>query len=51
MIMVKASRDSAAGKRPGREPLAAMGTYHEALVKAGALLSGEGLQPRGAKHE
>jgi hypothetical protein len=51
MIMMNASKESEAGKRPSQELLAAMGTYHEALVKAGVLLSGEGLQPSGANHE
>jgi hypothetical protein len=51
MIMVKASKDSEAGKRPSQELLAAMGQYNEELVKAGVLLSGEGLQPSGASHE
>jgi hypothetical protein len=51
MSMVKASQDSEADKRPSQELLAAMGKDNEALVKAGVLLSGEGLQPRGANHE
>jgi hypothetical protein len=45
MIIVKASKDSEAGKLPSQELLAAMGKYNEELVKAGILLSGEGLQP------
>jgi len=45
MIIVKASKDSEAGKLPSRELLAAMGEYNEELLKAGILLSGEGLQP------
>jgi hypothetical protein len=45
MIIVKASKDSEAGKLPSQELLAAMGKYNEDLVKAGVLLSGEGLQP------
>jgi hypothetical protein len=45
MIMVKASRDSEAGKMPSQELLAAMGKYNEELVKAGIMLGGEGLQP------
>ena len=45
MIMVKASLDSEAGKLPSQELLAAMGKYNEALVKAGIMLAGEGLQP------
>jgi hypothetical protein len=51
MMIVKASRDSEAGKMPGEELLAAMGNYNEELAKAGALLAGEGLHPssRGAR--
>jgi len=45
MIIVKASKDSEAGKLSSRELLEAMGKYNEELVKAGILLSGEGLQP------
>jgi hypothetical protein len=45
MVIVKASKDSEAGKMPSQELLAAMGKYNEALVKAGIMLSGEGLQP------
>src|SRR5438045_6178018 len=45
MIIVKASQDSEAGKMPSQELLTAMGKYNEELVKAGIMLSGEGLQP------
>jgi len=45
MIIVKASKDSEAGKMPSEELLAAMGKYNEELVKAGVMLAGEGLQP------
>ena len=45
MVIVKASRDSEAGKLPSHELLAAMGKYNEDLVKAGIMLAGEGLQP------
>ena len=45
MIIVKASKDSEAGKLPSQELLAAMGKYNEELAKAGVLLAGEGLQP------
>jgi hypothetical protein len=45
MIIVKASKDSEAGKMPSRELLEAMGKYNEELVKAGIMLAGEGLQP------
>src|SRR5579859_6981836 len=45
MVMVKASKDSEAGKMPSRELLEAMGKFNEELAKAGILLAGEGLQP------
>jgi hypothetical protein len=51
MMIVKASKDSEAGKMPSEELLAAMGKYNEELAQAGALLAGEGLHPssRGAR--
>jgi hypothetical protein len=45
MIMVKATRDSEAGKQAPESLFAEMAAYHEALVKAGVLLDGAGLQP------
>lgn len=45
MVIVKASRDSEAGRMPGEEDLAAMGRYNEELADAGILLAGEGLHP------
>jgi hypothetical protein len=45
MVIVKANKDSEAGKMPSNELLAAMGKYNEELVKAGVMLAGEGLQP------
>ena len=45
MIMVKASKDSEAGKMPSEKLLAAMGKFNEELVGAGIMLAGEGLQP------
>lgn len=45
MLIVKASKASEAGEMPSQERLAAMGNYNEALVKAGILLAGDGLQP------
>jgi len=44
MAIVKATKDSEAGKMPGKELLAAMGKFNEEMVKAGVLLAGEGLQ-------
>ena len=43
MIIVKANKDSEAGKLPGKEILEAMGKFNEELVKAGVLLAAEGL--------
>jgi len=45
MVIVKASKDSEAGKMPSQELMTAMGQYNEELVKAGIMLAGEGLQP------
>ncbi len=45
MILLKANRDMEAGILPSEELLTEMGTYNEELVKAGALLAAEGLQP------
>ncbi len=44
MVIVKASKDSEAGRLPRKEELAAMGRYNEELVKAGVMLAGEGLR-------
>ncbi len=44
MVIVKASKNSEAGMLPSPELLAEMGTFNEALVKAGVMLAGEGLQ-------
>ena len=45
MAMVRATRDSEAGKMPDETLLAEMGKFNEALVKAGVMLAGEGLHP------
>jgi hypothetical protein len=45
MIIVKATKDSEAGVMPEEKLFAEMATYHEELVKAGALLDASGLQP------
>jgi hypothetical protein len=45
MVIVKASKDSEAGKLPSQELLTAMGKFNEELNRAGVLLAGEGLQP------
>jgi len=47
MIVVKATKDSEAGKFPAdkEKTFEAMTTYHEELAKAGMLLDAAGLQP------
>jgi len=47
MIMVKATKDTEAGRFPAdaEKLFEAMAAYHDALVKAGALLDASGLQP------
>jgi hypothetical protein len=45
MVIVKASKDSEAGKLPTTELLAAMGKFNDELIKAGVMLAGEGLHP------
>ncbi|MDQ6620574.1 MAG: YciI family protein [Pseudomonadota bacterium] len=45
MVIVKATAQSEAGKMPGQALMKAMGDFNEALLRAGILLAGEGLQP------
>ena len=45
MILVKATETSEAGVLPDEKLLTEMGQYNEALMSAGVLLAGEGLQP------
>jgi hypothetical protein len=45
LVMVKASKDSEAGVMPSEQLLADMGRFNEELVKAGIMLSAEGLHP------
>ena len=45
MMIVKANKDSEAGKMPSEELLAAMQKYNEQLMKAGVLLDLSGLHP------
>ena len=48
MVLVKATEDSEQGFRPTPEALAmfeAMGKFNEELVKAGIMVSGDGLTP------
>ena len=44
MMIVKANKDSEAGKMPSEELHAAMGKYNEELMKAGVLVDLAGLQ-------
>jgi hypothetical protein len=45
MVIVKASKDSEAGKMPSQQLLTEMGKFNEELVKAGVMLAGDGLTP------
>jgi hypothetical protein len=45
MVIVKATAESEAGVMPTTQELAEMGKYNEELVKAGAMLAGDGLHP------
>jgi hypothetical protein len=45
MIIVKATRDTEAGKRPEEKMFGVMADYHQELEKAGVLLDASGLQP------
>jgi hypothetical protein len=45
MVIVKATKNSEAGKMPPKELLAEMGKFNEELVKAGIMLDGDGLRP------
>jgi len=44
MLMVKADKDSEAGKLPDEKILGDMAKFNEEMVKAGVMLAGEGLQ-------
>ncbi len=44
-VFVKATKDSEASVMPSEALLRDMGNFNEALVKAGIMLSGEGLHP------
>ena len=44
MVIVKASKDSEAGKMPSEELLGAMAKFNEEMVKAGIMLDGAGLK-------
>lgn len=44
MVIVKASKESEAGRLPSEQELTEMGRFNDELVKAGVMLAGEGLQ-------
>ena len=44
MVLVKATKDSEAGKLPTKEEFAEMGKFNEEMIKAGVMLTGDGLQ-------
>ncbi len=44
-VLVKATKDSEAGVMPTEEMFREMGEFNEALVKAGIMISGDGLHP------
>ncbi|MES1188651.1 MAG: YciI family protein [Myxococcales bacterium] len=44
VVLVKATKDSEAGKLPSANALTAMMKFNEELVKAGIMLAGEGLK-------
>jgi hypothetical protein len=45
MVIVKAGKESEAGRMPDEKILTAMGKYNEQLVNAGVMKAGEGLHP------
>lgn len=45
LVIVKASKDSEAGRMPTLEMLAEMNRFNEELANAGIMLAGEGLHP------
>ena len=51
MILLKADKHSEAGEMPEEQLLAEMGRFNDELIKAGVMVSGEGLHPssRGAR--
>jgi hypothetical protein len=51
MLIVKANKDSEAGKLPSAELIKEMDKFNQELIKAGVMLAGEGLHPssRGAR--
>jgi len=48
MVIVKSTKNAESGRMPSTEELQAMGEYNEQLVKAGIMVTGEGLKPSAA---
>jgi hypothetical protein len=44
MVLVKASKESEAGRLPTEKELTDMGNFNDELIKAGVMLAGEGLK-------
>jgi hypothetical protein len=45
LVIIKANKDSEAGKMPSEKLLSEMTKFNEELVKSGMMLAGEGLHP------
>ncbi len=45
MVIIKANKDSEAGRLPAEKLLTEMGKFNEELVKAGVMQAGDGLHP------
>ena len=45
IVLVKATKDSEAGKMPSRQLLADMGKFNKELIAAGVMIDGGGLHP------
>ncbi len=45
MVLVKVTADSEAGMMPSTESIKAMLGFNEELIKAGIMISGDGLRP------
>ena len=45
VVLVKATEESEAGVMPSSELIEAMGQYNAELMRAGVMVSGEGLHP------
>jgi hypothetical protein len=45
LVLIKANKDSEAGKMPSEKLLSEMMKFNEELIRSGVMLSGEGLHP------